>query len=46
MMPWACFSAAAERVTGLPARVTAGRVELSFESETQLEELAEVLEAL
>ena len=38
--------AAAERLTGLPARVTAGRVELSFESETQLEELAEVLEAL
>ncbi len=38
--------AAAERVTGLPARVTAGKVELSFESETQLEELAEVLEAL
>ena len=38
--------AAAERLTGLPARVIAGRVELSFESETQLEELAEVLEAL
>jgi len=38
--------AAAERLTGLPARVAAGRVELSFESETQLEELAEVLEAL
>jgi len=38
--------AAAARITGLPARVTAGRVELSFESETQLEELAEVLEAL
>jgi len=38
--------AAAERLTGLPARVTGGKVELSFESETQLEELAEVLEAL
>ena len=37
---------AVARVTGLPARVTSGRVELSFESETQLEELAEVLEAL
>ncbi len=37
---------AAERLTGLPARITGGRVELSFESETQLEELAEVLEAL
>jgi len=37
---------ATERLTGLPTRVTADRVELSFESETQLEELAEVLEAL
>jgi ParB family chromosome partitioning protein len=38
--------AAAERLTGLPVRVTGGRVELLFESETQLEELAEALEAL
>ncbi len=38
--------AAAERLTGLPTRIAGGRVELCFESETQLEELAEVLEAL
>jgi ParB family chromosome partitioning protein len=37
--------AAAERLTGLPARVgAAGRLEISFASETQLEELAEALE--
>jgi ParB family transcriptional regulator, chromosome partitioning protein len=37
--------AAAERLTGLPARVSAaGRLEISFASETQLEELAEALE--
>jgi hypothetical protein len=37
--------AAAERLTGLPARVSAaGRLEISFSSETQLEELAETLE--
>ena len=38
--------AAATRVTGLPARVVAGRLEVSFASETQLEELAEALEAV
>jgi ParB family chromosome partitioning protein len=36
---------AAERVTGLPARVTGGRLEIAFASETQLEELAEALES-
>jgi ParB family chromosome partitioning protein len=36
----------AQRLTGLPVRVTAGKVEISFERESQLEELAEVLEAL
>jgi ParB family chromosome partitioning protein len=37
--------AAAERLTGLPARVSAaGRLEISFRSETQLQELAEALE--
>jgi ParB family chromosome partitioning protein len=36
---------AAERVTGLPARVTGGRLEIPFSSETQLEELAEALES-
>ncbi len=38
--------AAAERVTGLPARVGAGRLELRFADETQLEELVELLETL
>jgi ParB family transcriptional regulator, chromosome partitioning protein len=38
-------AAAATRVTGLPSRVLAGRLEVSFVSETQLEELAEALEA-
>jgi ParB family chromosome partitioning protein len=37
--------AAAERLTGLPAHVSAaGRLEIAFASETQLGELAEVLE--
>jgi ParB family chromosome partitioning protein len=37
--------AAAERLTGLPAQVSAaGRLEIAFSSETQLEELAETLE--
>jgi len=35
---------AAERLTGMPARVLSGRLEIAFESDTQLEELAEVLE--
>ena len=37
---------AAERATGFPARVRAGRLEISFGDETELEELAEVLERL
>ncbi len=37
---------AAERITGLPARVTAGRLELRFDDETRLAELAETLESL
>ena len=37
---------AAERLTGLPARVTGDRLELRFESETQLAELVETLESL
>ena len=37
---------AAERVTGLPARVSAGRLELQFADETQLAELVELLETL
>jgi ParB family transcriptional regulator, chromosome partitioning protein len=36
---------AAERLTGLPARVVSGRLEVAFASETELEELAEALEA-
>jgi ParB family transcriptional regulator, chromosome partitioning protein len=36
---------AAQRVVGVPVRVAAGRVEIYFESETQLEEIAEALEA-
>jgi len=38
--------AAAERLTGLPARVAAGKLELYFDDETRLEELVEALEAL
>jgi hypothetical protein len=37
---------AAERVTGLPARVSGGRLELHFGNEVKLEELVETLEAL
>jgi ParB family chromosome partitioning protein len=36
--------AAAERLTGLPARISAGRLELHFGDETRLEELVETLE--
>ena len=36
--------AAAERLTGRSVRVTAGRIEIAFASEVELEELAEVLE--
>jgi ParB family chromosome partitioning protein len=35
---------AAERLTGLPARVSGGRLEIAFDGETQLEELVESLE--
>jgi ParB family chromosome partitioning protein len=35
---------AATRVTGLPARVSGGRLEIAFADETELEELAEALE--
>jgi len=38
--------AAVERLTGLPARVAAGKLELHFGDETRLEELVETLEAL
>jgi ParB family transcriptional regulator, chromosome partitioning protein len=38
--------AAAERLTGLPARVAAGKLELHFGEEVRLEELVETLEAL
>ena len=38
--------AAAERLTGLPSRVAAGKLELHFGDETRLEELVEALEAL
>jgi ParB family chromosome partitioning protein len=38
--------AAAERLTGLPARVSAGKLELHFGDEVRLEELVEVLENL
>jgi len=37
---------AAERLTGLSARVAAGKLELHFGDETRLEELVEALEAL
>ena len=36
---------AAERLTGLPARVTAGRLEIEFGDETRLAELVEALKA-
>jgi ParB family chromosome partitioning protein len=37
---------AAERLTGLPARVSAGKLELHFGDETRLAELVEALEAI
>ena len=37
---------AAERITGLPARVVSGKLEIAFAGDVQLEELAETLEAL
>jgi ParB family chromosome partitioning protein len=37
---------AAERLTGLPARISAGKLELHFGDETRLAELVETLEAL
>ena len=37
---------AAERVTGFTARIAAGRLEIAFGDETELEELAEALERL
>jgi ParB family chromosome partitioning protein len=36
---------AAERIAGAPAKVAAGRIEIYFESETELEEIVEALEA-
>jgi hypothetical protein len=33
-------------LTGLPTRITAGRLEIQFETETHLAELVESLEAL
>ena len=36
---------AAERITGLPARVVSGKLEIAFAGNVQLEELAETLEA-
>ncbi len=38
-------SAAAERLTGASTKVAAGRIEIFFENEAQLEEIAEALEA-
>ena len=38
--------AAAQRLTGLPARVNGGKLELHFGDETGLAELVETLEAL
>jgi ParB family transcriptional regulator, chromosome partitioning protein len=37
---------AAERITGLPTRVSAGKLEIHFGEELRLEELVEVLESL
>ena len=37
---------AVERLTGLPARVSAGKLEIHFGEELRLEELVEVLESL
>jgi ParB family transcriptional regulator, chromosome partitioning protein len=39
-------TAAAERLTGLPARIVGGKLQISFEDETRLEELVEALEAV
>jgi ParB family chromosome partitioning protein len=39
-------AAAAERLTGLPARVVGSKLQISFEDETRLEELVEALEAV
>ena len=39
-------TAAAERLTGLPARVAGGKLQIAFEDETKLEELVEALEAV
>jgi ParB family transcriptional regulator, chromosome partitioning protein len=39
-------TAAAERLTGFPARVVGGKLQISFEDETKLEELVEALEAV
>jgi ParB family chromosome partitioning protein len=38
--------AAAERITGMPVRVSAGTLQIRFEDDKGLEELAEVLEAI
>jgi ParB family transcriptional regulator, chromosome partitioning protein len=38
-------TAAAEQLTGLPARVAGGKLQISFDDETRLEELVEALEA-
>ena len=35
---------AAERLTGFPARIVSGRIEIAFTDETELAELAEALE--
>ena len=35
---------AAERLTGFPARIVSGRLEIAFSDETELAELAEALE--
>ena len=37
---------AAERVTGFPARIVSGRLEIAFTDETELAELVEALERL
>jgi hypothetical protein len=37
---------AAERVTGFPARIASGRLEIAFTDETELAELVEALEGV
>jgi hypothetical protein len=37
---------AAERATGFPARIVAGKLEIPFTEETELEELVEALERI